>query len=1110
MTIVTGDRYLEYLVKFAEQNAGALLEGSLTLKLNPVGLHYVQSRLEALQELEGLIADAPVDYLRAYVSDLGDHRALEQLRRILGLLTSLKVISVHPQQARDPTPLSLQAFGCLRVLELRGCDISTSSARGLLELRHSLEKLICHNSTDALRHVFTNRIADIKDSPVWSRLTFVSCAHNSLVLMDESLQLLPSVETLDLSRNQFAKVDNLGKSSKLRHLDLGFNHLRTIASLSQVSCPIVKLVLRNNVLRTLRGLENLKLVEGLDLSCNLISSFSEMEILANLPCLQNLWLEGNPICYARWYRAHVFSFFSHPERLILDDNNISTKEYWERHIIYTSRQKQPPAYGFYFPAEIHTEEDSSAHANKKKYFRLANIEDNEQREHLCMEAIEQDSLSCDSDNLRKDEITTTDDESKIIGLMNKVEHLKKERSVLWLRDFKDWMNQSSDIIADRNQQKDLNLDFQSEQSREPLTDANFGEGSHCANSTTQKEGGGSFSNITYSDISDNGILDKNVRTPAENDEKCFVTGLRSQEVISEQAEMDDDFRNPDNLSPSPLIVNDKSSINYSTVCGSEHSDLAINSGSFTAIDEIIGSHSSSIYHGSPPHYREDILHRRLYLEEEFLQLSTESHSVELSDSDTSSSEDESCVFNMSMCENDCNCIQGFALESSNHGAIHANNHRNEQEEPYPTNVHLCEDQTKLFDASNEEASSTNNHADSAGCCTSSQLNQGARDIKRINCKQQLKIGFVSLFGNLLTGNSQSECEKVNGVLESHRFEQGQSSCCANGFSYGRMNDKVLQQKHGAETVLASIFDKNKQNEYIKDFFNSNIADSEASETCQQIVFCGFMYQQGSVSHESEAALLRSCKNKLYMLLLNKIDDGLDNVSKVPRCYELDEIREVVTGLGLQTLRVRMEGDMTYLFLTRSFETSKDLFSLLQVYDSGTSTAKCSIKSWEQVQVDLLEKYISGSLHRGIYFYSMIFLLQDKCEGKSWLSRSLFVIEGYIIICSENLIQFGSPTYCLGTPPYYSLDSLCPIQNILELIIESEEDCRCLTLIAGNVPYGNIFLDDSKRGNLQQENRRSCTWKLKWVSEDYLMRFVSLLKAMYLGFSATSLHVKYAS
>lgn len=151
-SIVTGDRYLESLVKFVDRSAGQLLDGTLTLKLNPVGLHYVHSRLDALQELEGLLAGAPVDYLRAYVSDLGDHRALEQLRRILGLLTSLKVISVLPPPTRDPTPLSLLPFGRLKVLELRGCDLSTSAARGLLELRHSLEKLICHNST--VRHSF--------------------------------------------------------------------------------------------------------------------------------------------------------------------------------------------------------------------------------------------------------------------------------------------------------------------------------------------------------------------------------------------------------------------------------------------------------------------------------------------------------------------------------------------------------------------------------------------------------------------------------------------------------------------------------------------------------------------------------------------------------------------------------------------------------------------------------------------------------------------------------------------------------------------------------------------------------------------------------------------
>lgn len=90
------------------------------------------------------------------------------------------------------------------------------------------------NYQDALRHVFASRIAEIKKSPQWNRLSFVSCAFNNLILMDESLHLLPAVETLDLSSNKLARVDNLRKCSKLRHLDLGFNNLRTISSFGEV------------------------------------------------------------------------------------------------------------------------------------------------------------------------------------------------------------------------------------------------------------------------------------------------------------------------------------------------------------------------------------------------------------------------------------------------------------------------------------------------------------------------------------------------------------------------------------------------------------------------------------------------------------------------------------------------------------------------------------------------------------------------------------------------------------------------------------------------------------------------------------------------------------
>ena len=72
-------------MRFVATHTRELLDGSVTLRLNPVGLHYVASRLEALHELEAVGAGAPVDYLR--------------------LLTSLKVVSAGP--GRDPAPLSV-------------------------------------------------------------------------------------------------------------------------------------------------------------------------------------------------------------------------------------------------------------------------------------------------------------------------------------------------------------------------------------------------------------------------------------------------------------------------------------------------------------------------------------------------------------------------------------------------------------------------------------------------------------------------------------------------------------------------------------------------------------------------------------------------------------------------------------------------------------------------------------------------------------------------------------------------------------------------------------------------------------------------------------------
>lgn len=99
------------------------------------------------------------------------------------------------------------------------------------------------------------------------------------------------------------------------NLGISFGPIHRCCWTMQVSCHIVKLVLRNNALTTFHGIENLKSLEGLDVSYNIISNFSELEFLGCLPSLRSLWLEGNPLCCARWYRAQVFSFFTHPEKV---------------------------------------------------------------------------------------------------------------------------------------------------------------------------------------------------------------------------------------------------------------------------------------------------------------------------------------------------------------------------------------------------------------------------------------------------------------------------------------------------------------------------------------------------------------------------------------------------------------------------------------------------------------------------------------------------------------------------------------------------------------------------------------------------------------------------
>lgn len=1125
MAIVTGDRYQEKLVKFVEAEAGPLLDGSIVLKVNPAGLHYVQSRLEALRELEGLLAGAPVDYLRAYVSDLGDHRALEQLRRILRLLPSLKVVSVLAPPLRDPTPVSLLPFARLRVLELRGCDLSTSAARGLLDLRHTLEKIICHNSTGALRHVFASRIAEIKESPQWNRLSFVSCACNGLVLMDESLQLLPAVETLDLSRNKFAKVDNLRKCAKLKHLDLGFNHLRSISYFTEVSCHIVKLVLRNNALTTLHGIENLKSLEGLDVSYNIISSFSELEFLAGLPSIRSLWLEGNPLCCARWYRAQVFSYFTYPEKLKLDEKNISTREFWKRQIIIASRQKRPASFGFYSPAKVDAKEES-INRKRSKVSRLASIGSEE--ESTCIFS-DQESVSCDIEIQSREETVISEDEAEIVDLMNRVELMKKERSVLWLREFKEWMDHASENFVDRSKDIEASLHGGKENyMKEKMSKKYIGESSRYVSDSVQASGDESSTNLLESD---NSFADTSTVLPANPYfAQVSLLGISGGVSLAGLARMD--------LKEEHLKTYSHEGIsNVSLQARSSHPDIfSIQGGHrvvenvsvspLSAIDDISESHSSSACPGSPPHYQEDILHRRHNLVEEILQLSAESYSVASSDSNTSCSDDDSCEsipeFDKSLNEEYLNrSVKGYS--SPNDFEDNDYDHRHEifnvSENGKSSS---CADQPSCMQKiPNPDCSWQSHCKDFPAVAVDGEIAHFVNQEADRKGKRKLKKRVISLAGKNNVVGKQEPSHNSNGNLNFHGVdmenEQGKQISCQSESQEGIHKEQIWSNRIRAPPIDdACSFSGSRcsspgRDDFIQNYFNRNVADSSIHETCRQYLHCDCVLEPESKYKErcGEVALLLSSENKFYVLLIEVTGDGSGSIISLLGCHKVEDVRDVSVGLGLQVVRVYIDRGSAYLFITRSIEKSRQLLSTLKVCDSHAANDSCSLRSLEQVQVELFEKQICGGSKVSIFQYSMVLFWHNN-EEDSWLSRSLFVIGEHLLVCVEDLVQFSSLSIDSPLPPYFSLDSCCSIVDISEMVIEARESqCVTIALKCTALEFCSSAKVDKEVAAINDENTASVpvTWKIRWFSEESLFNFVALLKAIHAGTSMFPLLVK---
>ena len=113
--------------------------------------------------------------------------------------------------------------------------------------------------------------------------------------------LFPFVDTVDLSHNQISNI-HLQSCHNLRNLDLSHNRVQVLSNLSRVVGNLQRLCLAENEISNLDGIEKLYALQALDLSDNFLD-VEEIKLLTRLPCLESIYLEGNPIAGEEGYRG---------------------------------------------------------------------------------------------------------------------------------------------------------------------------------------------------------------------------------------------------------------------------------------------------------------------------------------------------------------------------------------------------------------------------------------------------------------------------------------------------------------------------------------------------------------------------------------------------------------------------------------------------------------------------------------------------------------------------------------------------------------------------------------------------------------------------------------
>ncbi|RLN71973.1 hypothetical protein BBJ28_00013716 [Nothophytophthora sp. Chile5] len=255
-----------------------------------------------------------------------------QVLKLSTILREVQCLRVHQPQTLEPEepmaprpPIEIEIFPSLRVIEALNTEVE--ALRNVHFFSRQLRELhIEHTEVAALMQLLmpTERSESSHTSEiVWRKLQKLQINCCSLPEVDESINSLRAVRSLDLGWNQIERFQTAMTTRSLQSLSLCHNQLHQIPPI-QALRALRELDLAVNQVASLRGLEVLGALERLDVSHNLLTDIAEVELLTRLTKLQHLKMEFNPVAQRPDYRREVLFFLG--EQVDLDGQPWSTAE----------------------------------------------------------------------------------------------------------------------------------------------------------------------------------------------------------------------------------------------------------------------------------------------------------------------------------------------------------------------------------------------------------------------------------------------------------------------------------------------------------------------------------------------------------------------------------------------------------------------------------------------------------------------------------------------------------------------------------------------------------------------------------------------------------------